>query len=581
MKRKQNRASSATPPVGRLIAKQAVLAEGSSSLRGSPKTPVTAAEKRDQELNVNELISQYSESKPAANASVRLEETPRENVVAKAQQTSTNIGIAAKSQAAHSLGSPTKVAKPVPNGKQSGGKAIGPEKRHVSNGSLSEASEGEIHEDTMPPSAKSFLPTKPKETQSNANMVRSDENRIPARDEQLTKPSQLRTRNDSPPRRPPQNNLKAQPVWTRDDRREDFESRHDKRSFPPDPRNDRKQYQELERPPLSRRESRDEEYHRSEYILDHNRAEISRQTREEISRPIREIKPPTLQELLPLDDDLREWLDITGYHNAPYRNKILNRRRAIAALDAQRDKLLAEMEAEERAGIPSAIVGQIPTSSMLPPPPPNKAEPVSAAPTINVEPDAQRDRPISNKRPYSEDQREGLNSGKMARLEDRMQAPRVKEEEHYDFRRPRSRGNEMVHRPFDPRDDRDSPRGRYDGRSWSRERDLSPGRRAYENRPSARTRPYDEAFSDRDEFQEREKRPFEVRGGYRGRAFDPNYRAGRGRGRGRGGRGDSREREREFKREPELNDSPFGSRIANGRPFKDSNGFDRGGKGGP
>jgi hypothetical protein len=52
-----------------------------------------------------------------------------------------------------------------------------------------------------------------------------------------------------------------------------------------------------------------------------------------------------------------------------------------------------------------------------------------------------------------------------------------------------------------------------------------------------------------------------------GRAFNPNY---RGRGRGR-----EREREREHE------DSPFGTRIANGRPFRDSRGFDRGGKGGP
>lgn len=572
MKRKQNRASSATPPVGGSIAKQAVRVEGPSSLRGSPKTPVTAAEKRDQELNVNELISQYSESKPAANASVRLEETPREDTVIKSQQTLTNTGVAAKSQAALSLGSPTKVAKPATNGKQSGGKVIGPGKRHASNGSLSEASEGEIREDTMPPAAKSIQHEKPKEIQSNVKMVRNDENRMQVRDEQIGKPSHPHTRNDSPPRRPPQNNPKTQPVWARDDRREESEPRPDKRSYQPDQRNDRKQHQDLERPPLSRREPHDEEYRRPEHIMDQNRAEIA--------RPVREIKPPTLQELLPLDDDLREWLDITGYHNAPYRNKILTRRRAIAALDAQREKLLAEMEAEERAGIPPAVVGQIPTSSMLPPPPPNKVETLSAAPTTNIEPDSQRDRPISNKRPYSEDQREGFNPGKMARLEDRIAGPRVKEED-YDFRRPRSRGNEMVHRPFDPRDDRDSPRGRYDGRARSRERELSPRHRAYENRPPARTRPYDEAFSERDEFQEREKRPFEVRGGYRGRAFDPNYKTGRGRGRGRGGRGDSREREREFKREPEPNDSHFGSRIANGRPFKDSKGFDRGGKGGP
>ncbi|OBT59794.1 hypothetical protein VE03_10738, partial [Pseudogymnoascus sp. 23342-1-I1] len=65
---------------------------------------------------------------------------------------------------------------------------------------------------------------------------------------------------------------------------------------------------------------------------------------EERRRPEAKPEPkrtPTLEALLPY---LREWLEITGYYNAPFRDKILSRRRAIAALDAQRMKLVAEME---------------------------------------------------------------------------------------------------------------------------------------------------------------------------------------------------------------------------------------------
>jgi YTH domain-containing protein 1 len=62
----------------------------------------------------------------------------------------------------------------------------------------------------------------------------------------------------------------------------------------------------------------------------------------------------SLAQLLPVDEDLREWLEITGYHNTEYRGRILNRRRAIVAIDAQKAKLLDEMEIDRREGLLAA-----------------------------------------------------------------------------------------------------------------------------------------------------------------------------------------------------------------------------------
>lgn len=107
---------------------------------------------------------------------------------------------------------------------------------------------------------------------------------------------------------------------------------------------------------------------------------------------------------MPHNDDLREWLEITGYHNGPYRDKILKRRRAIAELDAQRSRLVAEIEADERAGI-AVTAGPINTSSvMLAPPLPNKvavrADPVQKPDPAESEP--YRDYVDSIKRSYSD-----------------------------------------------------------------------------------------------------------------------------------------------------------------------------------
>jgi len=170
----------------------------------------------------------------------------------------------------------------------------------------------------------------------------------------------------------------------------------------------------------------------------------------------------------------------------------------------------------------------------------------------------QRDRVVSNKRPYSElqDEHEEAGFGKVPRTDDRGSRIIKEEDDDLDSRCPRSSAYDPSFRLGDRRSYAD---GRGRGRGNSRERDASPGLRHSENRQLARRgweSPTDGYF-DHDE-DSRDPRPFEIRGAYRGRAYDPNYRSRGGRGRGRG----------DF--EP-RNDGPstsFGARIANGKPFK-------------
>jgi len=592
LKRREGRASSATPPVLTNLAqvtKQVSRENGSSSLRASPKTPITTAEKLEQELNLNELISQYSESKPAAATTVK-QETVNSNT-SSFQRIPAHMGAKLQEPSLRSPpnttkqvdtgGNKTEVGKHIDNTAK--GKSLG--NRHISNGSVSE---GEILEDRETNSRASTAATraKPKEAQS---VAKTDEaiSRRP-RDERTDKPYTRPSRDESPPRRfllANSNNLVQR---NRDDRREEVELRSEKRADRPDYRNERVQYPDIERPAYQRREVRTEDQRRPGSRPEHRSETIEQRREEVVNRPVREPKPPTLEDLLPLNEDLREWLEITGYHNAPYRNKILNRRRAIAALDAQRDQLLAEMEADERGGLPAIAGGQMPASSMLPPPIPNKvggrSESVTAPPG-DIASDSQRDRVISNKRPYSDfgDQRGEANSAaKIARTDDRgYQSQRIKEEDGPDYRRPRSSGFDTARRspPFERRE-KETSRPRYEPRGRSRERDSSPGlgRRAFDSRPPARGRGYDSVtFYDGEEV-ERGPGGYEQRGGYRGRAYDPNYR-GRGRGRGRGDSRDGRE-SRDFNQNSDVRmENGFGSKIANGKPFKDPKGFDKGGRG--
>ena len=577
LKGREGRASPSTPPVGipGLAPKKAAPADDSSSSRGSPKTPLIASGDHDQELN--DLISQYSETKPAAELRVKKEKNNSDpNVSTNLQRILKLPDPPAKSQAP-SLGSPTKVLKPVINGKHAVNNTTPKslQSRPTSNGSISE---GEILEE---PTTQKLLPaTDPKKgTQADLKQVNNDEqaSRKVWSDDNKKPSFSRKSREDSPPRRAVPDISKSQNSRPRDERREDANSHTDRRPHQPDYKIERKTYPGLESRSLPRRDHRnqDEEYRRVEEMKNGKK-------REEVSRPnapVREQSPPTLAQLLPYDEDLKEWLEITGYHNAAYRDKILNRYRAIAALDAQRERLLAEMEAEERGTVSAG--NYTPKSAMLPPPIPNKvgsrADP--APKPDNGMADTQRDRVVSNKRPYSDvqDSRDEGNSGKVARTDDRSNGMRIKEEEALEPGRPRSNGHDYSRRSASDHRDEREPRFRFDdtrgrGRDSSRERETSPGRRSYEGRPPPR-RTYEPAaddYHDRDEQRDRTPRPYEVHGSYRGRAYDPSYR-GRGRGRGRG------DFQSHLDQKPETN---FGSKIASMKPWKDPRGFDRGGKGG-
>jgi YTH domain-containing protein 1 len=570
LKGKEARAGSATPPVptSGVVARQNVPVDASSSLHGSPQTPIAATENHEQELS--DLISQYSDSKPTANASTKQKDQKSETT-ANLQQASTIPSPSAKSQEP-SLESPTKVPKPSPNAISAVHSMVkANQSRHPSNGSISE---GEILEDTpkMP-----TPPTEPKQRQSTSKPVTTDDELTRTLGYRPTKTSYGRgPRDESPPRRPPPSNPRGHSQRSYDDRRDEPQPLPERRGlYQPDHKPERKPTSEFEKEPYQRRSSRDESHHRT----DSN----SVQKREGTNKAAEIPDSFTLADLLARDEDLREWLDITGYHNAPYRDKILSRRRALAKLDAERKRLLADIEADERSGLPPTSGPQTPASSMLPPPIPNKVGPKTESTLSPMETtdNSKRDRVVSNKRAHSDvdDGRDRSPSGKTARTDDR--GPRIKEEEDYDHRRPRSSGF-GAHRwsSTDHRDERGSPRHRYDedrnlrgDRGHSRDRDISPGRRAYESRPPPRSGNFgaDDTHY-RDEYQDRDRRPFVSVGGYRGKAYDPNYR-GRGRGRGRGDFQSHQQHEAK-------NELAFGSRIANGRPYRDPRGFDRGGKGG-
>jgi YTH domain-containing protein 1 len=210
---------------------------------------------------------------------------------------------------------------------------------------MSVGSEGERLEDVT--LQKVLPPTEPKETQAIVNPTSKDE-QAPGKpsDEQPFENTQSRGRRDGPsPHHAPPSNPKAQPLRHFHDQRDGTDPRQDRMPFPSDYKIERRPYlPNSERMHPQRRDVRDHEDYRKPEIK-------SEQEREDISRSNCEARSPTLTKLLHHDEDLREWLEISGYHNGPYRDKILNRRRAIAAIDAQRNVLLAEVEAEECGGV--------------------------------------------------------------------------------------------------------------------------------------------------------------------------------------------------------------------------------------
>jgi hypothetical protein len=302
----------------------------------------------------------------------------------------------------------------------------------------------------------------------------------------------------------------------------------------------------------------------------------------------------TLAQLLDIDEDLRDWLNYTGYHKTEYRNKVLNRRRAIAALDAQKAKLLEEMELEERGGLQTANTSQSTATSMLPPPIPTKITVVSVSAKKTDIPDrgnsdhaptvSSQDTGV--KRNYDEyrgSRDEGSNE-KVGHLDEQGRGVRNKSESQIDDRRPYSSGGyESSRRRSPPADsktyrheDRDrsiEEHGRGRGQNYSQERETPTGLKAYESRPPARSKTYDfpEPEERHDHDDRNSNRPFIQIGNYRGRAYDPNYKY---RGRGRGNWATSHEPE------PRPQSSYVNHRIASMKPYRDPRSLDRGGRGG-
>lgn len=550
-------ARGATPPVAK-IAQPNIQATDSSPSTALPK-PLSTVPPAHPEQDLQELISSFSDSIPAPTETAKEAKNDPIKTPIAAQRIPTGPSSLSKSQVL-SLGSPKIASKLSTNGNTTGNNLTKHNGgRHTKRrGSLSDMSEGEILEEPLATRLKPKPPVDDKQTDGVQKIAKTIESRRQSRDDTLPKPPAREQQADSSSHKvPPPTNPKAQIQRNheeRDDRRDDrrperrdsFESRPDRRPVQSEQRFERNHYLEQDKRSYSRRDSRDEDYRRAELKAE---PKVEQKIEPKVE-PKREEKArvPTLEQLLPHDNDVREWLEITGYHNVDYRSKILERRRKIAILDAQREQLIAEMAAEE-GGM------RAPTQSMAPPPAPPKPEPSVLAASAGG---AQRDLPVANKRTYSEMEPRKDSGGpdKMPRLEDRAQ--RVKDDD-LDGRRPNSRGgdtNQTFGGRRDQRDDRFDEDRRQGRRSQSRDLGDSPGRRAYESRPAARR-----ADDDMRDYEG-------TRNPYSGRGYDSNSPASRGRGRAGRGRGGGSGYQDHI---------PYNARGANGKSFKDhGGGYDKG-----
>ncbi|KAJ8064473.1 hypothetical protein OCU04_006808 [Sclerotinia nivalis] len=526
MKGKEGRANSATPPVP-VPPKQITAIESSSSLQPSPKSPAQGTdidEHLRREKEINDLISDYSETKSITESKVNQEAG---NSTTKRTPPLNPYISSAKSQDPFS-GSPTRVTKSQTiNDRASNGAPAERETRSVRNGSMSE---GEILDEPTP---KKLPPTEPKGNQIKTKSANVNEKSLKPEDDPIARSPYARVKIEEPSsltrRLAPAQPSRPDPPHYRDERRDENDFRPERKPNA-DHKHEKKSHQDTDKKQYLRKFSRDKND-------DYRRPEAAK----EDAKSVRESKPPTLAQVLPHDTDLREWLDMTQYHDLTHRNKLLKTARALKELEEQKAKLLAGIQDDQ--GLVKYNMGNLMNGSMTQP---------QDAPAI-TEPTDLRDRVTSNKRNYSEvqDSHVEANYGKAARLEDREHEYRRRQNSvDYDSSR-RANGDRGGRSHFEE--------SRNRGRSHSNDREVSPGLRAYESRPP-RERSYDAGSGGR--------RTFEVHGSYRGRAFDPNYR-GRGRGRGRG----------DWASHESRSEAGFGSRNALGKPFKDAKGFDRGGKG--
>lgn len=258
---------------------------------------------------------------------------------------------------------------------------------------------------------------------------------------------------------------------------------------------------------------------------------------------------PSLEQLLPHDQTLKEWLEVSGYHDIAYRDKVLNCHRRIAEIDAERSKLIAEIAADSPIkGIQTSVT---PTIALIA----QSREELQKRSGWE-----QEERPESKKRPYSDMQDfRDTDGSKVARIEGRP--PR---EENDDWR-PQS--SDLSPRRRSSGDDRLEDR-EYDRFRGHRERSESPSYGANEAASTSRSRNQDY----RDDWPDSRQESV-GRSSYWGRNYDASYR-GRGRGKGRSDRdfdeyGDN---PGPFPRE-ELRPQQSGQQIAARKPYKDPRAF--------
>jgi len=413
-----------TPPVAAMASKV------ENNILSSPGTPLVGGGNADL---VDDLIQQYAPP-------------TEQNTNIQGQKTNGSSSIKSIEQPKHlkttALGSPTLVTKSERQNGTSVGKSL--QKKRPSNDSMSEVSEGEIIEDASiipekstpsePKNPQPPLKTNEKDTfvrrgtgdeEAARSLRRTSQEEFPSATQSVstTRPQGRRVREDS------------RDDEQRDNRRRYSTELNDRRPSIPDNRTDSYAYS-------SRRGSRDQNdidsriEVKKDFKRDETKSSLHESKQQEIRKPVVRETKPSLEQVLPHDPDLREWLEITGYHNRDYRDKILIRRRKIAALDAQKAQLLLEMDVEERGGLPAVGGASSLTPAMAPPPAPTT---ISRRPDIiQSEPESglERSRVISNKRAYSPPERvESGNLKKIARIEERRiddrrdSRPRIKDED--------------------------------------------------------------------------------------------------------------------------------------------------------
>lgn len=492
----------------------------------------------------------------------------------------------------HNVESSAKISTPGINGTNSHAKLARQNiSKTESDGDLSDVSDGEIQEDSRMKNRIPQLSTGPKETQSTTRSYKQNEQVLRRQDEHNRKTAyNHENRGTSPYKDVSMPKSRVTTSRIPDERHEEAQERIDRRSRQSSDKYERKHQPDPDQRSYLRRDGRDvpEDYRKYETKCDGRKEDVSSRKQE----------VPTLAQLLLVDEDLKDWLHVTGYHNAEYRNKILNRRRAIAALDAQKAKLLEEMEIEERGGVPPITNNQISATGMLPPPIPSNAAVPSVKKTddIPLRTDSERlssttsNQDSGAKRTFTDyrGSQDEEDVEKAARTEDRGvgKGLRIKSDTQAEVHRLYSSGPDTSRRrsisddnkifQWDEKDSYDEDRSRDRGRGYDRQRNYSPQEEGYNRSPPAKVRKHEfSSPEERDDRSDWKNRPFVMRGNYRGRAYDPNY---RGRGRGRGSWNELGEGR--FERRDSQPSQPYAQRLAFMKPYKDPKPLDLGRKGG-